>query len=283
MGDEDYQFLDMFEASIGTATDRETVLFKEFNTASAQASDWLKNHRKLSRSTWTDDEVFESRNEQPLFVDKLLDIGQETDLLAETKDIRDELNMISTVFQHQQHVLADFQEAIAEIYHGQHRSQFEVKKRFKEQQRTIDMHLKDIARMDKQAERIYASITDLLDLKQKHANAFEARFASRPGRRNHAPGQDHHGLHHRHGHLPPAVVHHVDLQHRHRAVPARRTEPGGGGMVPMDRVLSAARSRHSFESQFGGSVLPTSTRDTVGRRGRRKGFGYGLTEWGYDS
>ena len=31
--------------------------------------------------------------------------------------------------------------------------------------------------MDKQAERIYKSITDLLDLKQKHANAFEARFA----------------------------------------------------------------------------------------------------------
>ena len=41
----------------------------------------------------------------------------------------------------------------------------------------IDMHLKDIDRMDKQAERIYHSITDLLDLKQKHANAFEARFA----------------------------------------------------------------------------------------------------------
>jgi hypothetical protein len=31
--------------------------------------------------------------------------------------------------------------------------------------------------MDTQAERIYKSITDLLDLKQKHANAFEARFA----------------------------------------------------------------------------------------------------------
>jgi hypothetical protein len=31
--------------------------------------------------------------------------------------------------------------------------------------------------MSEQAERIYISITDLLDLKQKHANAFEARFA----------------------------------------------------------------------------------------------------------
>jgi hypothetical protein len=43
--------------------------------------------------------------------------------------------------------------------------------------KTIDTHIRDLERMDIQAERIYKSITDLLDLKQKHANAFEARFA----------------------------------------------------------------------------------------------------------
>lgn len=202
MGDEEYQFLDMFESAIGIATDRETLLFREFNRASAQASDWLKNHRKLNRFArnlqketaaarkkdehWLlgDETTDEATNEakyyekdEPLFVDKLLDIGQETDLLAEAKDIRDELNMIRTILQHQQHVLDDLQFVICDIYQGQHRSQVEVKKRFKDQQRMIDMHLKDIDRMDIQAERIYASITDLLDLKQKHANAFEARFA----------------------------------------------------------------------------------------------------------
>ncbi|KAI9042984.1 ankyrin repeat protein [Aspergillus affinis] len=200
MGDDEYQFLDMFEASIGIATDRETVLFSRFNRASAQASDWLKSHRKLSRfararkNKGTDatdrhdhrllepsthghdhlDNDDDDEEEEPLFVDNLLDIGQETDLLSETKDIRDELNMIHTVLQQQQHVLADLQEVICD---GQQRSQYEARKRFKEQQRTIDMHMKDIERMDKQAERIYSSITDLLDLKQKHANAFEARFA----------------------------------------------------------------------------------------------------------
>jgi ankyrin repeat protein len=190
MGDEEYQFLDMFESSIGIATDRETLLFSRFNRASAQASDWLKNHRKLSRFSRgsqskkhaTDgdgDDQFlqEDEDEQPIFVDNLLDIGQEIDLLAEAKDIRDELNMIRTVLHHQQDVLLDFQEAICGIYQRQHRAQSEVKKRFRDQQRTIDIHLKDIDRMDKQAERIYSSITDLLDLKQKHANAFEARFA----------------------------------------------------------------------------------------------------------
>lgn len=187
MGDEEYQFLDMFESAIGIATDRETMLFQEFNIASEQASRWLKNHRKLNRFArylQKEDErksaafvVDHDADEEPLFVDKLLDIGQETALLTEAKDIHDELNMIRTILHHQQHVLVDFQEVTCEIYHGQQRSQHEVKKRFKEQQRTIDMHLKDIDRMDKQAERIYSSITDLLDLKQKHANAFEARFA----------------------------------------------------------------------------------------------------------
>ncbi|KAJ5614506.1 hypothetical protein N7528_008160 [Penicillium herquei] len=194
LGDDQYQFLDMFESSIGIATDRETLLFQRFNHASAQASSWLKSHRKLNKyarsrslsasgrdgapeedSDYDDD--YCHADGSPLFVDDLLDIGEETDLLAETKDIRDELNMIRTVLEHQKHVLVDFQEVIWEIYQGQHRSQYEVKKRFKDQQRMIDMHLKDLDRMDKQAERIYHSITDLLDLKQKHANAFEARFA----------------------------------------------------------------------------------------------------------
>lgn len=195
LGDDEYQFLDMFESSIGIATDRETLLFNRFNHASVQASGWLKSHRKLNRFSRNSARSISGRDGaadednsgdgvdyhlddgQPLFVDRLLDIGEETDLLAETKDIRDELNMIRTVLEHQEHVLEGFQEVICEIYHGQHRSQHEVKKRFKDQQRMIDMHVKDIDRMDKQAERIYHSITDLLDLKQKHANAFEARFA----------------------------------------------------------------------------------------------------------
>ncbi|KAL2820683.1 hypothetical protein BJX63DRAFT_379980 [Aspergillus granulosus] len=192
LGDDEYQFLDMFESSIGIATDRESLLFNRFNNSSRQASDWLKNHRKLNRFTRQKDEKHtakeldkeekkkknsDAHDDEPLFVDNLLDIGQETDLLSEAKDIRDELNMIRTVLEHQQHVLDDFQEVMFDIWKKEQWSQLEVKKRFKDQQRTIDMHIKDIDRMDKQAERIYSSITDLLDLKQKHANAFEARFA----------------------------------------------------------------------------------------------------------
>jgi ankyrin repeat protein/Mg2+ and Co2+ transporter CorA len=211
MGDEDYQFLDMFESSIGDATEMETQLFQEFNTASAQASAWLQHHRRPNRfsrhleaevrhiehenrrnihshshgHTLANPPVKENRFHDdgmgiahtPLFVDKLLDIGAETDLLAETKDIRDELNMIAKVLEDQRSVLPDLETGILDIYREEHKSQQELKRRFKEQMKTIDTHLKDLERMDKQAERIYKSITDLLDLKQKHANAFEARFA----------------------------------------------------------------------------------------------------------
>jgi hypothetical protein len=194
MGDDEYQFLDMFESSIGNATDRESQLFKEFNRASSQASAWLQRHgrrnhlfkhsesdlsdeaRDVERDKKDDKAKFEEYMRGPFFVDKLLDIGQETDLLAETKDIRDELNMIKKVFEDQRQVLRDLEDAMYDVLED-NQSQREVRKRFKDQLKTIEMHLKDIERMDKQAERIYSSITDMLDLKQKHANAFEARFA----------------------------------------------------------------------------------------------------------
>ncbi|KAH8679781.1 ankyrin [Tricladium varicosporioides] len=195
MGDEDYQFLDMFESSIGNATDRETILFKQFNSASAQASAWLRHHRRLNspsmaRQVAHDHDIrerdmkalgenynFDDFTRGPVFIDRLLDIGEETDLLAETKDIRDELNMIKKVLDDQASVLPSLELAILDIFKEEQKSQQEVKRRFADQLKAITVRLKDIDRMDRQAERIYASITDMLDLKQKHANAFEARFA----------------------------------------------------------------------------------------------------------
>lgn len=211
VGDEDYQFLDMFESSIGDATEMETMLFKEFNTASGQASEWLRHHRRPNRFSrhleaegrqrehhtrrhipqhshthalldppGKEDQLDyndEPYTHAPLFVDKLLDIGAETDLLAETKDIRDELNMIKKVLEDQRNVLPDLEASITDIYREEHKNSQDVKKRFKDLMKTIETHIRDLERMDNQAERIYKSITDLLDLKQKHANAFEARFA----------------------------------------------------------------------------------------------------------
>lgn len=98
-GDEEYQFLDMFESSIGSATDRETVLFKQFNLASSQASAWLQQNRRPNRfSRFAEYKSLAPEDKQgakkknrdlkeenfkvdelmrgPVLVDKLLDIGR---------------------------------------------------------------------------------------------------------------------------------------------------------------------------------------------------------------
>jgi len=166
-GGEELQFFDMFEASLGAAMDHEAFLFQQFLEASYHASSWLLEHKRAERFS------------QPAFVDKLLDVGAETALLAEIKDIRDELNIIRMVLGYQEGLVGDFRKVVRNVYE-QERSHVQlrlVEKIFDDQEKTISNPLKDISRMSEQAERIYISITDLLDLKQKHANAFEARFA----------------------------------------------------------------------------------------------------------
>ncbi|KAL8770419.1 MAG: hypothetical protein Q9209_003845 [Squamulea sp. 1 TL-2023] len=179
LGDEDFQFLDMFESSIGQVTNKETELFMNFNNASKAAARWLTSQRQAGSPGQLSKRFSDKESTRDhTFVDTLLDIGEETALLAETKDIRDELNMISMVLKHQTSILDDMMHALLEEVKGPHNQmQSEIKKRYREQHKVVEVHLKDVERMDKQAEGIYTSLTHLLDLKQKHANAFEARFA----------------------------------------------------------------------------------------------------------
>lgn len=178
----------VFESSIGRATDKETDLFQNFDSASSDASAWLRHHRSSTRLfrffnanrekvTRMEQPTPDDDERTPRFVDALLDIGKETELLKEIKDIRDELNMISKILDDQRYVIPDLGSAILDIFSDERKSQQDMKKRFEHQVKLIDMHLHDISRMDKQAERIYKSITDMLDLKQKYTNTFEARFA----------------------------------------------------------------------------------------------------------
>jgi hypothetical protein len=98
-------------------------------------------------------------------------------LLAEVKDIHDELNMIVKVLGDQNVVHRSLETSVTGIYKEEYKSQKALRHRFEEMSNMIETHIRDLDRMKAQAERIYKSITDLLDLKQKHANAFEARFA----------------------------------------------------------------------------------------------------------
>lgn len=136
----------------------------DFNNASKAAARWLITQRLKGSSQFLASPTSESDTKDPTFVDTLLDIGEETALLAETKDIRDELNMISMVLKHQDSVLEDMSNALLEEAKGprQQQMQSEIKKRFKEQRKVVDVHSKDVERMDKQAEGIYTSVSPSL-------------------------------------------------------------------------------------------------------------------------
>jgi hypothetical protein len=113
-----------------------------------------------------------------VFVDKLLEIGTETKLLAEIKDIKDEIRILDMVLQSQLNVLPSLSEHIVVELGGKKTPEAsEIERRKKEQLKIIEVHIKDLERMRGQATSVEGSLTHLLDLKQKHANAFEARFA----------------------------------------------------------------------------------------------------------
>lgn len=225
LADQDYQFLDMFESSIGLVTNTESELFSRFNKASELSAEWLELHRRPSRrhvgglasslSSASSPSLVPPDGSAgnhlhatvPVFPDALLDIGTETSLLAEIKDIRDELNILAVILASQKATLDEFETHMTEELRPEGSSGsrrggggnpasgtaggaggigtsmsvdtvvFEIRKRSRDQRRLLEIHQKDIDRMDRQAESIYMSLTNLLDLKQKHSNALEARFA----------------------------------------------------------------------------------------------------------
>lgn len=166
-----FRFLDMFEFSIGNVTNEESKLFSKFNKASEQSTLLLDRHRRGGG-----DDQLEPTND-------LLNIHQETKLLAEIKDIQDELKILGNVLYLQTAVLEKFKQNIEhELRVEGNRKIIEpilkdVKRRSQEQLDDISVHRVDIDHMFDQASDVKDSLTNLLDLKQKHSNALEARFA----------------------------------------------------------------------------------------------------------
>ena len=198
---QDYHFLEMFELSIGMLTRRETALFERFQRDSAASAHWLRSHDKARRvfrpnaqkllehrdaedvendeddwlnQTSQQEEEIDSRS--PRFVDRLLNISQEATLLVECKDIRDELGILRKILEDQKSVLESFKSVCRAAGDTEGRG-VEMNNKIFQQQRVIDVQLKDVARMDKQAGTIYDNLGHVLDLKQKHASSLEARFA----------------------------------------------------------------------------------------------------------
>ncbi|MCJ1476515.1 hypothetical protein MMC13_005181 [Lambiella insularis] len=157
------RLLDMFETTIGDLEDKEPELTSDFNEASKQAKEWFSSQSKTTK--------------YPKFDDYFMNIGDQMAFLAEVKDIRNELNMLSTVLEHQASILPQLKDAIIKEFGPLRTKKMELRTTFDDQVKTIDSHLKNIERMDKEADDVYQSVDQLLDLKQKYAGVFEARYA----------------------------------------------------------------------------------------------------------
>ena len=176
-------------------TRRETALFRRFEADSALAARWLRTHGKAQsllrqsaaeadaedleneEDSWLNlDEESTDINGENRFVDRLLNIAKEARLLVECKDIQDELAILSMVLRQQKAVLTEAERPFREALAFDDGARFDLAHKLTQQKALIDLHLLDIERMDKQSKAVNISLTQVLDLKQKHANALEARF-----------------------------------------------------------------------------------------------------------
>lgn len=167
-----FQFFDMFAFSIGQVANEESKLFDNFQKVSEVLEDLRTRHDRRGGN----DQLERTHNE-------LLKIHQEAKLLAEIKDIQDELKILGILLLDQSGVLTKFKQHIEQEMRVEgHRRMVDpvlrdVKQRSQGQLNEIDLHIGDIQQLFKQADDVKQSLTNLLDLKQKHANALEARSA----------------------------------------------------------------------------------------------------------
>lgn len=163
------QFMSMFEQSIGAIGAKDSDLLRNFSIAYTA----LKTNEGVSRET---------------FAMALNDLTAETGLLTTLKDIRDELHIMNTILVDQQRVarsLLDLQMKVVRNHRTSLFSSVQVESArpedheevFEPINTIIDQGLQDIAQLDAQAKRLSGSLTELLQLKQAHYNAFELEFS----------------------------------------------------------------------------------------------------------
>ncbi|KAH0543141.1 hypothetical protein FGG08_002486 [Glutinoglossum americanum] len=152
--DNDFRFLDMFESSIGDLENREPELVADFNNASKQAKEWFDSQSKTEKYPQCDN--------------YFMNIGSEMMLLAEIKDVRNELQMISEVLERQSTCLEQLDKAITTNIHTSVAKKLEPKVTFAHQIDGVKRYLEYISSMNAQAEDLYQS---------KYAGVFEARYS----------------------------------------------------------------------------------------------------------
>ncbi len=116
----------------------------DFRKASSQVKAWSDRRSKTEKFSALDHYFMN-------IIDKIA-------FLSEVKDIRNELHMIPTVLKHQNDILAELNNAVANEFELLKDKKMNLKVIFDEQIKTIGSHLENIQPMDVEAEEIYKSV-----------------------------------------------------------------------------------------------------------------------------
>ncbi|KAK5272239.1 hypothetical protein LTR99_010657 [Exophiala xenobiotica] len=137
----------------------------------------------------TEDSWHDRHQASDSFVNDLLNIDNEAALLVECKDVEDELDILTSVLRQQRQVLNDFDATLRAAKNIVRTHRLDLYGKVSEQQRLVDLDVLDLGRMARQAKSVNDNLTQVLDLKQKHANAVEARFQRKQAEETARQGQ----------------------------------------------------------------------------------------------
>jgi ankyrin repeat protein/Mg2+ and Co2+ transporter CorA len=183
---EKLNYLDMFSSSIGTAMDKEVNTFKRFKSESDRAAKWLTRPTpehipengvkpRSKQGQGSQDVATEDPDENEHF----LNIRDETLLLLEVKDIRDELGILSQVLDDQSSVLSAMYKTFKPVLANESTAdQQRVLSSGDDNLLTLQHQKTEIDSMISQVQAIYKSIVNSLEHKQRHASAIQARYAA---------------------------------------------------------------------------------------------------------
>ncbi|KAK3989115.1 hypothetical protein QBC44DRAFT_381891 [Cladorrhinum sp. PSN332] len=175
-----------FQASINDIAENQARLFDDFKTLVDRLNDEKLSQKKRAKYT-----------------NRLFQLTEETDFLAEIMDIQDELKTIKDVFFKQKEVLGQF----VQLFSKGHQKKAKEKKKPKDQRGNstteldalsqkqqspkvsktreaaennlalVNSNITAVEEMTKYADKIRTELNTLLNLKQKQANVWEARFS----------------------------------------------------------------------------------------------------------
>ncbi|KAI0880869.1 uncharacterized protein GGS22DRAFT_197215 [Annulohypoxylon maeteangense] len=136
-----------FQSSIADIARKQSTQFQKFKRLVEE----LQNSSQLDQ------------NDRAIKTDGLFQLTEESHLMASIMDIQDELKSIKDVFKKQNEVLVRFHQLTKDDY--------------KDNLRIVESNIAAVEEMEMYAEKVHIELKGLLSLKQKQANAWEARFA----------------------------------------------------------------------------------------------------------